>query len=177
MIPGKSKQSRAHAGTALVESVIIVPVLGLILAGVLAVHGLYAAKIEAKARARRLAWLQADSGECPASSCSKPDCEATVREIRDRGVNALQTPGSGRFRLGSFLGELGGFFIGRATFGAATATARLPRLLRRGQTKLPARMTLICNTRARSNESGVSILEHACNTDLRTTEYAREICP
>jgi hypothetical protein len=177
MILGKSRHQRAHAGTALVESVIIVPVLGLILAGVLAVHGLYAAKIEAKARARRLAWLQADSGDCPASSCSTSDCESTVREIRDRGIDALQTPSRGRLRLGSFLGELGGFFLGRSTSGVGSAAARLPRLLGRTETTLHGRMTLICNTTARRDESGVSVLEHACNTDLRTTEYAREICP
>ena len=170
------EHSRTYAGTALVESVILVPILGVVLAGVLALHGLYAAKIEAKARARRLAWLQADSGECPVSSCSTSDCEAATRGIRERGVDALQTSRSGHFSLSSFVGELGGFFIGRATSGAATAAARIPRLLRRGETTLPGRMTLICNTTSRNTESSLSILEHACNTDLRTAEYAREIC-
>ena len=176
MILRPSKQRKAKAGTALVESVIIIPILGLILAGIVAVHSLYATKIAAKASARRLAWLQADSGECPISSCTTSTCEATVREIRDGGIDALQTPNSGCFRLGSFLGKLQSFFNGRATSGVATAEARLPRLLRRRKTTLAGRTTLICNTTARNSESGVSILEHACNTDLRTTDYAREIC-
>ncbi|MBT8467636.1 MAG: hypothetical protein KJN97_02705, partial [Deltaproteobacteria bacterium] len=49
-------------GTAMLEALIGLPVFAASLAAVVALSGMYGAKLEAKSHARRLAWLQADSG-------------------------------------------------------------------------------------------------------------------
>lgn len=172
----ESKRPDTRSGAVLVEAIVITPILALVLAGTLALYSMYDAKLEAKSRARRLAWLQADSGECPASSCSSSDCAEAAARIQVDGIDGIQAPQGGRFSLGSFVGDVGRFFVGSFTHGLAHADAHLPGLLGKARATLPGRTRLLCNTRSRRTESGVSVLERACATDLRTTEYAREIC-
>jgi hypothetical protein len=84
-----SRLLRSEEGTALVEALIGLPVFVAALAGVVALNGMYGAKLEAKSRARRMAWLQADSGECPVQSCSNGDCGRIEGEIRAGGLDEL----------------------------------------------------------------------------------------
>lgn len=163
-------------GAVFVEALAAVPVLGVILAGVLALNSMYAAKLEAKARARRIAWLEADSGRCSAKSCAGAGCQALETEIRANGLDALSTQRDGRFSLASFVGSIREFFVGRTTTGLATANAPTPMLVSSGRTEQRGATTLLCNTTPRLTGSGGSILDHACSTDLNTTEYAREVC-
>lgn len=170
---------RRHArgsGAAFVEALVAAPVLALILAGVLALHAMYSAKLEAKARARRLAWVQADSGKCASRACSGAGCRGIEDEIRANAIERVQLVGSSGFSLRSFLGSLGGFLLGETTDGIGSATAPMPGLASSAQTVKQGVTRLLCNTTPRATGSSDSILEHACSTDLRMTEYAREVC-
>jgi hypothetical protein len=163
-------------GAAFLEATVAAPFLATILAGVLAINAMYAAKLEAKARASRLAWLQADSGNCPERSCTGSRCQVIEAGILADGVEELDSPRSGRFSLGSFVRDVGAFFAGRITRGVASAHAPLPSLFGHGRTVQRGQTTLLCNTTGRTTDSGVSILDHACSAGLGTTEYAREVC-
>ena len=163
-----------ETGTAFVETLVALPVLGLLLAGVLTLNAIYSAKLEAKARARRVAWLQSDSGECPTRAC-KGGCQAIEAELRS-GVDALSYSRAGQFSLGSFVGSVRDFFVGRATTGVGTARASTPRLVSPGETSQRGATTLLCNTTPRQAGTEESILDHACSTSLSTTEYASEVC-
>jgi hypothetical protein len=165
-----------ETGTAFAETLVALPVLGLILAGVLALNAAYGAKLEAKSRARRVAWLQADSGECPTRACNGGGCQAIESEMRARGLDALSSPRGGELSLSSFVGSVREFFLGRTTTGVGTARAPTPRLVGSGQTLQRGATTLLCNTTSRRTSSGESILDHACSTGLRLTEYAGEVC-
>jgi hypothetical protein len=165
-----------ETGAAFVEALAAVPVLGLVLAGVLALNAMYGAKLESKARARRVAWLQSDSGKCLARSCAGGSCRAIEAEMRASGVDALDSTRDGRFSLTSFVGSVKEFFVGRTTTGVGTAHAPTPRSVSSGQTQKRGATILLCNTMARRTDSGDSILDHACSTGLSTTEYAREVC-
>jgi hypothetical protein len=163
-------------GTALAEALICLPVFVAVLAGVLALNGMYSAKLEAKARARRLAWLQADSGECPAQSCRSGQCGRAEGEIRASGLDAALTVHDGRFSLESFLGNVGRFFLGKATRGVGLATAAIPPMVGSGKSAQRGVTPLLCNTTARPTDTGGSVLQNACRTGLGTTEYASEVC-
>lgn len=166
--------TRQSSGSALIEAVVIAPGLALVLGAVVALHAMYSAKLSAKEHARRLAWLQADSGDCPPSSCSSPSCRTTEREIeRDLAPTGIA---SGGMSLDSFLRDIGEFFMGRVTRGVTTANAKLPGMMRSGETTQQGAFELLCNTRARATSSGDSVLEHACRAGLRNAEYAREVC-
>jgi hypothetical protein len=176
MTAQEKKKGRGQSATVLVEALIVIPVLAIILAGVLALHAVYSAKLEAKARARRLAWLQADSGECPSSSCGTSECETAVSAVRsDVTAHVIETNSGGR-SLSSFLGDLRDFFIGSLTRGVASVRAGVPTPLLHEKTVQHGRTTLLCNTTTRHVEGGNRVLDHVCTTDLRTTEYARELC-
>lgn len=167
---------RDQRGAAMAEALICLPVFVALLAGVLAFHGMYAAKLEAKSRARRLAWLQADSGQCPPASCQHADCGRIEGEVRTGGLDDALRVGDGAFSLDSFLGDVGRYLLGTVTHGVGAATAAMPSLwapkmgLQHGVT------TLLCNTTTRRAEDGADVLEHACSTGLGTTEYANEVC-
>ena len=163
-------------GGALAEALVTLPVFIAALVGVVALSGMYSAKIEAKSRARRLAWLQADSGECPTQSCRSGECGRAAREIRAGGLDEVLTVHDGRFSLGSFLGNVGRYLLGNATNGVGLATAVMPPMVGAGLTSQHGVTTLLCNTTARRTDTGGSVLEHACRTGLRTTEYASEVC-
>ena len=163
-------------GTAYVETLVAVPALGLILAGVLALGAIYAAKLEAKARARRVAWLQADSGDCPVRTCESGGCQAVEAELRAGGLDALDSARAGEFSLAPFVGNLRDFFLGKTTTGVGTARATTPRLVGPGQTWQQGATAILCNTTPRQTGSGESILDHACSTGLSATEYASEVC-
>ena len=163
-------------GTALVEALVAAPVIALILAGILAFNGMYGAKLEAKARARRMAWLQADSGECPERACVGEECRAIETDLHAAGLGDLASVRSGKFSLASFLGSAREFLIGRITRGIGSASASTPELVSSGRTIQRGVASLLCNTTARRIDSGVSVLEHACSSGLSTTEYASEIC-
>jgi hypothetical protein len=163
-------------GTALVEAVISLPVFAVALAGVVALNGMYTAKLEAKARARRMAWLQADSGECPDQSCRSGECGRVESEIRAGGLDEFLAVDSSQFSLGGFVGDLGAYLLGKTTNGVGLAEELMPRMLGSGAASQRGVTTLLCNTTQRSTDTGGSVLEHACRTDLRTTEYASEVC-
>ncbi len=162
-------------GSVLVETLVALPAVTAIFASVLALSAMYGAKLEAKALARRLAWLQADSGSCPATSCDSASC----RELAHQVEGALApTGGSPRRGLSfrSFLGDVRRFFIGGVTRGVGHVHARLPRGFASGTTSQSGVMPLLCNTTTRHATSGESILDHACRAGLDSTEYAGEIC-
>jgi len=167
---------RDEEGTALVEALISLPVFVVALAGAVALNGMYSAKLEAKARARRLAWLQADSGECPAQPCRSSDCGHIEGEIRTGGLDEALAVRDGHFSLRSFLGDVAHHLLGKATHGVGLAEAVIPELVSSGRTSQRGMTTLLCNATARPTNTGGSVLEHACRAGLRTTEYASEIC-
>ena len=163
-------------GAAFAEALISLPVFVAVLGGTVALNGMYAAKLEAKSRARRAAWLQADSGECPPSTCTSSECEVAAGKIRAGGLDRLPSIQRGRFALGSILTEVGSYLVGKATRGVGSAEASMPSTWKSRHTEQHGVTTLICNTTARHLQSGGSVLEHACATGLETTEYAREVC-
>lgn len=167
---------RDEKGTAMVEALISLPVFVAALTAVVALNGMYGAKLEAKSRARRMAWLQADSRECPAQSCRSGECGRIEGEIRAGGLDDLLTVQDGRFSLDSFLGNVGRFFLGKASNGVGLAEARMPTTVGSEMGSQHGVTTLLCNTTSRHAEGGGNVLEHACRTGLETTEYAREVC-
>jgi len=176
MIQAFSRLLRDDQGTALVEALISLPVFAAALAGVVAFNGMYSAKLEAKSRARRMAWLQADSGECPVQSCQDGECGRVESEIRAGGLDGLLSVQDGQFSLESFTGNPGHFLLGQATNGVGLAESLMPSVVSSGPTSQRGVTTLLCNTTARYTDTGGSVLEHACRTGLRTTEYANEVC-
>ena len=167
---------RDKKGTAFAETLVTLPLFAAALVGVVALNSMYSAKLEAKARARRMAWLQADSGECPAQSCRSGECGRVENAIRTGGLDDALSAGGGRFSVDSFLGDVGGYLLGRATNGIGLAEAPMPNGLGGGKTQQHGVSTLLCNTKPRMSSDGNNILEHACSTELRSTEYAGEIC-
>jgi Flp pilus assembly pilin Flp len=165
-----------QTGAAMTEALICTPVFAAILAGVVAFHGIYAAKLEAKSRARRLAWLQADSGRCPAQSCLNDDCGRAEAEVRAGGLDGLSRVRDTRFSLASFVGDVGRYFLGRVTHGIGVAATRMPSMVDPAAGFQRGATALLCNTTMRHAEAGGSVLEHACRAGLRTTEYAGEVC-
>lgn len=171
-----SQLLRDNKGTVLAEALISLPFFIAALAGVVALNGMYTAKLEAKARARRMAWLQADSGDCPAQSCRSGECGRIEGEIRTGGLDELLAVHDGRFSLDSLLGDVGRFLLGKATNGVGVAEGFIPALVSSGRTSQHGVTTLLCNTTPRQTDTDGSVLEHACRTGLRTTEYASEVC-
>lgn len=163
-------------GTAMLEALVSLPVFAASLAAVVALNGMYGAKLEAKSRARRIAWLQADSGDCPAQSCRSGECGRIEREIHASGLDDLLAVRDGRFSLDSFLGNVGRFFLGQTTNGIGLAEALMPRGLSSEVGSQHGVTTLLCNTTASGADGVGNVLEHACRTGLQTTEYAREVC-
>jgi hypothetical protein len=163
-------------GTALLETLIALPLLLVTLVGIAAVNSNYGAKLEAKARGRRMAWLQADSGKCPARGCKGGGCEAIEADLRAGALDPLSTAQAAGYSLRSFVDNLRDFLVGRTTTGIGTASAAIPRSLMSDQPWQRGATTLVCNTTQRQTDSGESVLDHACSTDLNTTEYASEVC-
>jgi len=158
------------------EALVSFPVFIAVLAGVVALNGMYSAKLEAKSRARRLAWLQADSGECPAQSCRSGECGRIQGEIRAGGLDELLRVDDGQFSLSSFLDDVGAYLLGTATNGVGLAEALIPPMVGSGLSEQYGVTTLLCNTTARSTEDGDNVLDHACRTGLGATEYANAVC-
>ena len=163
-------------GTALLETLIALPLLLVTLVGVVALNSSYGAKLEAKARGRRMAWLQADSGECPARRCKGGGCDEIESELRAGALDPLSTARAAGYSLDSFVENARDFLLGRTTTGIGTAGAELPRSLRSADSWHRGVTTLLCNTTRRQTDSGGSVLDQACSTDLNTTEYANEVC-
>lgn len=163
-------------GTAFVEAIALIPALGAILAGVIALHGMYDAKLQAKARATHLAWLQADSGQCPSAPCSTDACDTARDDIKQGGLDEISSIDHGGHSLESFVGRVGRFFVGGVTRVNASVRTELPVSLAGGRSTQISAAALPCNTTARNTESGMSVLEHACATELGRTEYAQEAC-
>lgn len=167
---------RKNGGTALLEALICLPVFAAALVGVVALNGMYVAKLEAKSQARRLAWLQADSGECPEQTCRSGECGPIEDSIQREGLDRLLNTADGRFSLGSFLGGVGRYLLGRGTRGIGFAEAAIPNATGSGTSSQYGVTTLLCNTTERRTNAGGDVLEHACRTGLQTTEYASEVC-
>lgn len=176
MIGSHSRLFADQRGGALAEALVSLPVFIAALIGVVALNGMYSAKLEAKSRARRLAWLQADSGECPAESCRSGECGHAETEIRAGGLDEVLTVHDSHFSLESFVGRVGRYLVGKVTRGVGLAAAATPPMVGSGLTSQRGVTTLLCNTVARRTDTGGSVLEHACRTGLRTTEYASEVC-
>lgn len=176
MIRLHSRLFADERGSALAEALVSLPVFIGALVGIVALSGIYSAKLEAKSRARRLAWLQADSGECPAQSCRNGECGRAEGEIQAGGLDDVLEVQNSHFSLESFLGNVGRYLLGKATNGVGLATAALPHMVGSGLSSQHGVTTLLCNTTARRMDTGASVLEHACRTGLRTTEYASEVC-
>lgn len=160
----------------MLEALLTIPVLALVLAGALSLNAMYSAKLEAKARARRNAWVQADSGDCRGQSCASSECRGAETDLEAGGLGALSATGTGRFSLRSFVGDMGRFLMGSTTDGHGTATASTPRVLRIGRSEQRGKTTLVCNTRPSSSLGGKPVFEQACAAGLESTEYAREAC-
>ena len=176
MIAPLARMLRDEKGTALLEALISLPVFVAVLAGTIALHGVYSAKLEAKARARRMAWLQADSGECPPRTCTSAECAPIEEEIRTGGLDALLSVRNDPFSFGSLLGDIGRHLLGRATVGVGLAEASIPSSVGARRTLQKGLTVLLCNTTSRDTDTGSTVLEHACATGLRATDYARELC-
>lgn len=167
---------RDQKGTAFAEALVSLPLFAAALIGVVALNSMYSAKLEARARARRMAWLQADSGECPAQSCRSGECGQAQSAIRTGGLDDAVSARGGRFSVGSFLGDVGSYLLGRATNGVGLAEAPMPNGIWGSHTQQRGVSTLLCNTRPRTSPDGNNILDRACSTGLRSTEYARAVC-
>ena len=163
-------------GTAFLEALLAIPAIAVVLSGIVALSSMYSAKLEAKSRGRRLAWLQADSGDCPERTCMHDDCKAFEEQLESSGAGGLESVRAGKLSLGSFLGDVRDFFIGRVTRGDGMAHASLPRVLGAGRSRQQGATVLLCNTTSRSVSGDGSILDYACATGLGATEYAREVC-
>jgi hypothetical protein len=163
---------KQESGSSLVEALVVAPTFAIVLGAALAVHSMYAAKLTAEERARRLAWLQADSGDCPESS--SPECDGLVQSIQ-AGVDRTEVDAGG-LSLESFLQEVRHFFVGKTTRGVASAESRVPDIIRKGATVQYGGTELLCNSRERQTSDGGSVLDQACRTGLQRTEYAREVC-
>jgi hypothetical protein len=163
-------------GAAFLEGVVVAPVLGILLAGVVALSAMYEAKLEAKSRARRMAWLQADSGDCPPQTCAGGSCEAISQELQSSALDPAMNLQRRGLSLRTLLGRTRDFFYGTATRGMGTATRHLPRVFGKERAQQHGATTMLCNTTGRRAESGESILDYACSAGLDTTEYAREVC-
>lgn len=171
---GRRARSR-NDGAIFVEAILVIPILGMLLATVLAVSAIYSTKLEAKARSRRLAWLQAESGRCPERACLGAACGVAVADVRANGVDALSSVRASRFSLDTFVGDVRQFFVGTSTTSVATATKALPMMLGRA-TRQSGAHPLACNTTPRSTNPGTSAVDLVCQTDLRRSEYAGDIC-
>lgn len=167
---------REQRGAAFAEALVSLPFFVALLGATVAVNGMYGAKLEAKARARRLAWLQADSGDCPARTCSSPSCEAAEAGVLAGGLDDLDHVGDHAMSLGSFVGRVRDYLIGSYTDGVGLAEAPMPSTWRSAKTAQRGVTTLLCNTKTRRTEGGDTILEHACAAGLANTEYASEVC-
>lgn len=163
-------------GTAFAEALITLPIFVALLGGIVALSSMYGAKLEAKSRSRRLAWLQAESGRCPIRDCASSACGTVESDIRSRGLDDFQTVRGRGMSLGSFLDRIGGYLMGTYTDGVGSAEARLPSTSSSSTTVQRGITTLLCNTSSRQAEGAQTVLEHACATGLRTTEYASEVC-
>ncbi|MGD8826632.1 MAG: hypothetical protein PVI24_16730 [Myxococcales bacterium] len=163
-------------GTAFAEALVSLPVLIALLGGTVALSSMYRAKLEAMARARRLAWLQADSGQCPARSCASPACQAAESQIDSEALGRLRGVSEDGMSLHSFVAQARDYFVGSYTSGVASAEARLPSTSRSAITVQRGATRILCNTTPKSTEEARSVLEQACASGLETTEYAREVC-
>ncbi|MEM7436576.1 MAG: hypothetical protein AAF436_15570 [Myxococcota bacterium] len=161
-------------GTALAEALIVVPVLAALLAGVVGLNNLYSAKLDARARARRHAWLQAESGDCPRLACDAA-CARARQEVERGALAGAAAASSGRFSSDRFLGDVQGFFRGRVAEGVGTASARLPALVGGGARQTESHV-LPCNARGRVQPDGKDIFQYACEADLRNVPYAEGAC-
>ena len=159
----------------MVEALICLPIFVAALTAVVALDGIYGAKLEAKARARRVAWLQADSGQCPEQSCQTHECGRIATGIRENGFDEALAVHDERFSLRSFLGNVRDYFLGKTTNGVGIAQASIPKAVSSGRSYQRGVTTLLCNTTTRHAETGGSVLDHACLTGLGTTEYANEV--
>lgn len=173
---GNWNKPNSQDGAALVEALVTIPVLAVVLAGILAFHAMYMAKLEAEARGRRVAWLQADSGDCPTETCMGGECRAMEMEIRREGLDDLQSTGTEAGSVSSFLGSLKDFFVGRVTHGIGHASAPMPGVVHAAPTSKRGVTTLLCNTRSPRDDSHSAALARACSSGLHSTEYAREVC-
>ncbi len=166
---------RDETGAAFAEALISLPVLAIALVGVVAIHGMYGASIDAKSEARRLAWLQADAGHCPESTCRSARCEQSAVGIQSSGLEAVETS-QGGLSTASFLQDLGRRLLVGSTTGIGRATAPRPGLLGGGRVEQRAGFPLICNTTARTSTDGTNVLEHACANGLSDVDFASELC-
>ncbi|MEM7138199.1 MAG: hypothetical protein AAF500_16585 [Myxococcota bacterium] len=156
------------------EALILVPVFAALLAGVVGLNNLYVAKLEARERARRHAWLQAESGRCSRLACDAICMRAREEVDREALAEAAAASNEG-FPTGVALTEVQGFFAGRVAEGIGVASAPLPAMVggAKRQTEIHA---VPCNTTGRVHPDGGDIFQLACEADLRNIEYVEGAC-
>ncbi len=164
----------AQEGAVYAEALLCLPVFIALLLAVLGFHSMYGAKLEAKASARRAAWLQADSGDCAPNSC--PDCLSAGRRLAAEGLDPLNAVEVSGRSLGKFTGRLFNLFWGRSTDGRAEARVNMPRGLPGSESRMRALTTLPCNTRGSAGPSLDSALREACEGGLSGMELATGAC-
>ena len=163
-------------GTAFAEGLVVLPFFAMALIGIVTLHNVYDAKIEAKARARRLAWLQADSGDCSVRACRSAECGGAEASIRAGGLDDALGASSSGLSLRTFLRDVGSYLLGKATVAVGIARAPRPSGLGGGSLEQRGIHVLLCNTLPRITPGGGNVLEEACSTGLGSVDYAREVC-
>ena len=163
-------------GTAFAEGLVVLPFFAMALIGIVTLHNVYGAKIEAKARARRLAWLQADSGDCSVQSCQSTECGGAEAAIRTGGLDDALSASSSGLSLRTFLRDVGSYLLGKATVAVGVARAPRPSGLGGGHLEQRGLHVLLCNARSRTTPDGRSVLDSACSAGLGSVDYAREVC-
>lgn len=161
-------------GTAFVEALIALPALAAILVGIVAMNRLYVTKLEAKSRARHAAWTQAESEGCGALACGR-ECarvlDSSVGQELSSGL-AIDTRGLGGTR---YLENVTDSLRLRGTLGIGVAETRMPTAFG-PRSRQQAMTPLTCNTRPRILPNAEDVFELACETELGSFGYAREVC-
>ncbi|MEM8606784.1 MAG: hypothetical protein AAGF92_06745 [Myxococcota bacterium] len=161
---------REQRGTAFAESLIVLPAVAAVFIGVLALNALYSAKLEAKSRARRAAWLQADL-----AACEKSLCGGGCQQLSAIGSELVSVGAS--FDIQDQLESLQDNVFKSETIGVGHAEAPAPVIIGNGVSRQGAASPLVCNTRSRTSSVPPDIVAHACESGIRSIEYAGEVCP
>ncbi|UJR83813.1 TadE/TadG family type IV pilus assembly protein [Sandaracinus amylolyticus] len=146
---------RDTRGAAYAEAVLVIPVFVLLAGGVVYLHGVHAARMDASLRARECAWAYANGG-----------CETLPPECRETGGGAADDGGdpaladavaSVQEMQSSFpipgLGSTGEAIFGRTVRLSATATAQSTPLFPAPPREMEASALGVCNERERTIET------------------------
>ena len=164
----------AQQGAVYAEALVCFPAFLALLLAVIGLHGMYSGKLEAKSRARRAAWLQADSGDCAQNSC--PDCRPGERRIAAEAFTPIEEVQTSGHSLSKFGSRLSSQLFGRSTDGVGEVTVDMPKGMGGAGTRMRGLTTLPCNTRGRQGPNIESALRDACEGGLAGVELAAGAC-